>query len=134
MTTMRGKIYLMAAASGDSRLLTPEAANLLRTAEVVLHDGNVSPEILELIPASAQVRNVEKICERHGVSQDKTNALLIASAREGRLVVRVKTGNQLLPGHFAEELEALVQAGVDFEIVPGIESALAAVAGRNSNS
>src|SRR5437867_897364 len=131
MTTMRGKIYLMAAASGDSRLLNPEAANLLRAAEVVLHDGNVSPEILDLAPASAQVRNVEKICERQGISQEKTNALLIASAREGRLVVRVKTGDRLLPGHFAEELEALVQADVDFEIIPGAESALTAIAGRN---
>jgi len=131
-TTMRGKIYLMAAASGDSRLLTPEAANLLRAAEVVLHDSNVPAEILELIPASAQVRNVEKICERQGISQEKTNALLIASAREGRLVVRVKTADPLLPGHFAEELEALVQADVDFEIIPGAESAQAAVAGRNS--
>jgi uroporphyrin-III C-methyltransferase len=131
-TTMRGKIYLMAAASGDSRLLTPEAANLLRAAEVVLHDGNVSAEILDLIPASAQVRNIEKISERQGISQEKTNALLIASAREGRLVVRVKTGDALLPGHFAEELEALVQADVDFEIIPGANSAFAAVAGRNS--
>ncbi len=131
-TTMRGKIYLMAAASGDSRLLTPEAANLLRAAEVVLHDSNVPAEILEVIPASAQVRNVEKICERQGISQEKTNALLIASAREGRLVVRVKTADPLLPGHFAEELEALVQADVDFEIIPGAESAQAAVAGRNS--
>ena len=74
MTTMRGKIYLMAAASGDSRPLTPEAVNLLRAAEVVLYDGNVSPEILELVPASAQVRNVEKICELRGISQEKTNA------------------------------------------------------------
>jgi siroheme synthase len=129
---MRGKIYLMATASGDSRQLTPEAVSLLRAAEVVLHDGNVSPELLELVPASAQVRNVEKISERQGVSQEKTNALLIASAREGRLVVRVKTADSLLPGHFAEELEALVQADVDFEIIPGANSALAAVAGRNS--
>jgi siroheme synthase len=131
-TTMRGKIYLMATASRDPRQLTPEAVSLLRAAEVVLHDGNVSPELLELVPASAQVRNVEKISERQGVSQEKTNALLIASAREGRLVVRVKTADSLLPGHFAEELEALVQADVDFEIIPGANSALAAVAGRNS--
>src|SRR5258708_24880213 len=131
-TTMRGKIYLMAAASGDACVLAPEAARLLRSAEVVLHDGNVSAEILDLIPASAQVRNVEKICERQGISQEKTNALLIASAREGRLVVRVKTGDPLFPRHFAGELEALVQAGVDFEIIAGAKSVLTAVAGRNS--
>ena len=129
---MRGKIYLMAAASGDSRQLTPEATSLLRTAEVVLHDGSVSTEILDLVPASAQVRNVEKICEHHGFSQEKTNALLIASAREGRLVVRVKIGDPVLPGHFAAELDALTHADVDFEIIPGTESALAAVAGRDS--
>jgi len=132
MTTMRGKVYLIAAASADLRILTSEAVNLLRAAEVVLHDGNVSSELLDLVPASAQVRNVEKISERQGISQEKTNALLIASAREGRLVVRVKTADPLLPGHFAEELDALAAADVDFKIVPAANSALAAVAGRNS--
>jgi uroporphyrin-III C-methyltransferase/precorrin-2 dehydrogenase/sirohydrochlorin ferrochelatase len=131
-TMMRGKIYLMAAAAGDSSVLTPEAANLLRAAEVVLHDGNVAPQILDLIPASAQVRNVEKIGERQGNSQEKTNALLIASAREGRLVVRVKIADPLLPGHFSEELEGLAHADVDFEIIQGAKSALTAVAGRIS--
>src|SRR5258708_37621545 len=104
-TMMRGKIYLMAAAAGDSSVLTPEAANLLRAAEVVLHDGNVAPQILDLIPASAQVRNVEKIGERQGNSQEKTNALLIASAREARLVLRVTIADALLPVPLSEELD-----------------------------
>jgi siroheme synthase len=131
---MRGKIYLMGAGSGDPDLLTAEAVSLLRAAEVVLHDETVSPEILELVPASAQVRNVDKLCEYAGFSQEKTNALLIDSAREGRLVVRLKSGDLLSSGRGAEEMEALVQADVDFEVISGVTGAIAAAAGQNSSN
>ena len=131
---MRGKIYLMGAGSGDPDLLTAEAVSLLRAAEVVLHDETVSPEILELVPPSAQVRNVDKLCEYTGFSQEKTNALLIDSAREGRLVVRLKSGDLLSSGRGAEEMEALVQADVDFEVISGVTGAIAAAAGQNSSN
>jgi siroheme synthase len=133
-STMRGKIYLMGAGTGDPHLLTAEAVRLLREAEVVLHDETVPPEILDLVPASAQVRNVDKLCELAGFSQDKTNALLIDSAREGRLVVRLKSGDQPLPERVAEEMVALAQAGVDFELISGAGTAMAAAAGQNSTA
>jgi siroheme synthase len=130
---MRGKIYLMGASTGDPHLLTTEAVRLLREAEVILHDERVSPEILNLVPASAQVRNVDKLCERAGFSQEKTNALLIDSAREGRLVVRLKSVDHLVPEHVAEEMVALAQADVDFELISGVRTAMAAAAGQNSS-
>ena len=131
--TMRGKIYLMAAGSGDPHLLSAEAVNLLRTAEVVLHDDSVPPEVLELIPASAQVREIGKLSGDAGSSKEKANSLLISAAREGRHVVRLKGGDLLLPGRVAEETEALVRANVDFEVIPGGKAAMAAAGGQNSS-
>jgi siroheme synthase len=130
--TMRGKIYLMGTGSGDTELLTAEAVSLLRAAEVVLHDDGISPEILDLIPASAQVRNVDKLAEHEGISQEKVNSLLISAARDGRNVLRLKSGDPLLPARVAEEMEALIEANVDFEIVAGTKTAMAAAAGQNS--
>lgn len=130
--TMRGKIYLMGTGSGDTDLLTAEAVSLLRAAEVVLHDDGISPEILDLIPASAQVRNVDKLAEHEGIPQEKVNSLLISAARDGRNVLRLKSGDPLLPARVAEEMEALIEANVDFEIVAGTKTAMAAAAGQNS--
>ena len=130
---MRGKIYLMGAGTGDPHLLTTEAVRLLREAEVVLHDEQVSPEILDLVPASAQVRNLDKLCDHAGFSQEKTNALLIDSAREGRLVVRLKSGGHFVAEQVAEEMVALAQADVDFEVIPGVRTAMAVAAGQNSS-
>ncbi|HEY6265936.1 MAG TPA: SAM-dependent methyltransferase [Candidatus Acidoferrum sp.] len=130
---MRGKIYLMGAGTGDPHLLTTEAVRLLREAEVVLHDEQVSPEILDLVPASAQVRNLDKLCEHAGFSQEKTNALLIDSAREGRLVVRLKSGGHFVAEQVAEEMVALAQADVDFEVIPGVRTAMAVAVGQNSS-
>ena len=129
---MRGKIYLMGAGPGDPDLLTVEAVNLLRAAEVVLHDDAVSPEVLELVSASAQVRNVHKLIENEAISRDKILSLLISAAHDGRQVVRLKSEDALLPEHVAEEIEALVAANVDFEVMAGAKTALAASAGKNA--
>jgi siroheme synthase len=129
---MRGKVYLIGSGAGDPDLLTSEAVRLLRAAEVVLHDDGLSPEILELVPASAQVRNVDKLAEHEGIPQEKINSLLISAARDGRNVVRLKIGDPLLPERVAEEMEALIEANVAFEIVAGTKSAMAAAAGQNS--
>src|SRR3981189_3954057 len=106
----RGKIYLMAAGPGDPELLSAEALILLRAAEVVLHDDAVSPEVLELVSASAQVRNVDKLIESEAVSRDKVLALLISAAHDGRQVVRLKSEDALSPERVAEELRAPVQS------------------------
>jgi len=132
MPIMRGKVYVMGAGSGDPGQLPAEAVSLLRAAEVVLHDGAVSPEVLELVSASAQVRNVDRLIECEAVSRDKILSLLISAARDGRQVVRLKSADALSPEHVMEEIEALVEANVDCELIPGARPALATAAGKNA--
>ena len=124
----RGKVYLMGAGPGNPDLLTVQAVRILKTAEVVLHDHLVAPQILDLLPASTQVRNVGKRCGHSGIAQEQIHALLIAAAREGRQVVRLKGGDPLLFGRVGEEMEALARAGVEFEVIPGVTSAMGAAA------
>jgi len=129
---MRGKVYFMGAGPGDPDLLPAEAVSLLRAAEVVLHDETVSPEVLELVSASAQVRNVDRLIEGEAVLRDKVLSLLISAAHDGRQVVRLKSEDALSPECVAEELQALGQANVDCELILGTRSALATAAGKNA--
>jgi siroheme synthase len=129
---MKGKVYLMVAGSGDPDLLNGQAVRVLRAAEVVLHDDPVSPEILELVPASAQVRNVHKLGLQPVSLQERIHSLLIAAARDGHKVVRLKSNDTPSTAQSNEEAEVLAQAGVDFEVISGAESALGAAAGANS--
>ena len=129
---MKGKVYLMGTSSGDPDLLSSAAVRVLRAAEVVLHDDQVSPEILELVPASAQVRSVHKLGAQAGGLQEKINSLLISAARDGHHVVRLRGNGQLPSARADEEAQALAQAGVDFEVIPGAESVMEAAAGTNS--
>ena len=124
----KGKVYLMGAGPGNPDLLTVQAVEILKTAEVVLHDHLVAQEVLDLIPAWTQVRDVGKRCGQAGIAQDQIHALLIAAAREGKRVLRLKGGDPLLFGRVGEEMEALARAGVDFEVIPGVTSAMAAAA------
>jgi uroporphyrin-III C-methyltransferase len=130
---MKGKVYLMGAGPGDTDLLTVKAVRVLRAAEVVLHDDLVSPQILDLVPASAQVRNVRKLGLQTENLREKIHSLLISAAREGHQVVRLKASEVLPSAHADDETEALAQAGVDFEVIPGAASAMGAAAGANSN-
>src|SRR3989440_380138 len=125
---MKGEVYLMGGGPGEPDLLTVKALRVLRAAEVVLHDDLVSSKILDLIPASTQVRNVGKRCGQAAISQEKIHSLLTSAAREGRQVVRLKGGDPLLFGRVGEEMEALSLAGIDFEVVPGVTSAMGAAA------
>ncbi len=125
---MSGKVYLVGAGPGDPDLLTVKALRLLRTAEVVLHDDLVSPEILKIISPSAQIQNVGKRCGSKTVQQEEINFLMVAWAASGRQVVRLKSGDPLIFGRAGEEIEALRRADVEYEIVPGITSALGAAA------
>jgi uroporphyrin-III C-methyltransferase len=124
----KGKVYLMGAGPGNPQLLTVQAVRILSTAEVVLHDHLVSQEVLELIPPWTQVRNVGKRCGHAGISQEQIHSLLTAAAREGKQVVRLKGGDPLLFGRVGEEMEALMRAGVEFEVIPGVTSAMGAAA------
>ena len=125
---MNGKVFLVGAGPGDPDLLTVKALRLIQSAEVVLHDDLVGPEILRLIPSSAHVRNVGKRCGRRSVQQEEINALLIAFASFGVNVIRLKGGDPSIFGRGGEEMDALRKAGVEFEVVPGVTSALASAA------
>ncbi|HTC94078.1 MAG TPA: siroheme synthase CysG [Terriglobales bacterium] len=121
-------VYLVGAGPGDPELLTVKAHNLLRSADVILHDELVSEEILRMASPSAALINVGK---RHGakrITQDQINTLLVHFATQGSTVVRLKGGDPLIFGRAGEEIEALDAAGIGFEVVPGITAASAAAA------
>lgn len=123
-----GKVFLVGAGPGDPELLTLKAAKVLRSADVVLHDELVSPEILRIIPASARLVNVGKRAGKTSTPQAEINRLLVENALLGLQVVRLKGGDPFIFGRGGEELEALRQAGMEVEIVPGITAALGAAA------
>lgn len=123
-----GTVYLVGAGPGDPELLTLKAARLLRSCEVVLHDDLVPPAVLALANPRAWIINVGKRCGRARVTQDEINFLMVERARKGQTVVRLKSGDPLVFGRAAEEMDALRAAGVKFEVVPGITAAFAAAA------
>lgn len=123
-----GTVYLVGAGPGDPDLLTVKAVRLLWCANVVFHDSLVSPEVLRLISPKARMVDVGKRCGQKLLTQSEINALLISAANDYEIVVRLKGGDPLIFGRAGEEMEALLQAGVDFEIVPGITAALGAAA------
>ena len=123
-----GAVWLVGAGPGDPELLTIKALKILQKADVVVHDGLVSNEILDLAPASARRISVAKRKSRHSYSQDEINRLLVAFALDGLEVVRLKGGDPFIFGRGGEELEACRAAGVDCQIVPGVTAALAASA------
>jgi uroporphyrin-III C-methyltransferase len=123
-----GAVWLVGAGPGDPELLTIKALKILQKADVVVHDGLVSDEILDLAPASARRISVAKRKSRHSYSQDEINRLLVAFALDGLEVVRLKGGDPFIFGRGGEELEACRAAGVDCQIVPGVTAAFAASA------
>ncbi len=121
-----GAVWLVGAGPGDPELLTIKALKTLQIADVVVHDGLVSDEILALAPANARRISVAKRKSRHSYSQDEINRMLVAFAREGLKVVRLKGGDPFIFGRGGEELEACREAGVDCHVIPGVTAALAA--------
>jgi uroporphyrin-III C-methyltransferase len=125
---MAGKVYLVGAGPGDPELLTLKALKVLRTADVVLHDELVGPQILSLVPTTAEVHNVGKRCGRKSATQVEINTLLVTYGLLDLQVVRLKGGDPLIFGRGGEEIEALRNANVDVEIIPGVTAALGAAA------
>jgi len=123
-----GAVWLVGAGPGDPELLTIKALKALQAAEVVVHDGLVSDEILDLAPSAARRISVAKRKSRHSYAQDEINRMLVAFAQEGLNVVRLKGGDPFIFGRGGEELEACRDAGVECHIVPGVTAALAASA------
>jgi uroporphyrin-III C-methyltransferase len=124
----KGKVFLVGAGPGDPELLTLKAVRLLQEADVVLHDALVSQAILEMIRPGARVIDVGKRCRHKLLTQEEINSLLVFYSAKAATVIRLKGGDPCIFGRAGEEITALVQAGVEFEIVPGITSALASAA------
>jgi uroporphyrin-III C-methyltransferase len=124
---MSGTVYLVGAGPGAPDLLTLRAARMLARADVVLHDALVHPDTLALATRAQKVA-VGKRCGRHSTAQRFIDKRLVDAARKHAVVVRLKGGDPLLFGRAQEEIEALEAAGVPYEIVPGVTSALAAAA------
>jgi len=121
-------VFLVGAGPGDPGLLTRRGEELLRAADVVVYDRLAAPELLDLAPAGAERVDVGKAPGRAAMAQDEINAVLVDRGTKGLRVVRLKGGDPFVFGRGGEEAEALRAAGVPFEVVPGITSAIAAPA------
>jgi len=122
-----GKVWLVGAGPGAPDLLTLRAARLLAQADIVFYDALVNPETVALAVRAEKIA-VGKRCGKHSTAQRFINKRLIAAAHAHALVVRLKGGDPMLFGRAHEEIEALVGAGIAFEVVPGVTAALAASA------
>lgn len=124
-----GKVYLVGAGCGAADLITVRGLRLLEGCGAVVYDDLLAPELLDAAPESAQRIYVGKRRGRHSMAQEDISALLIAKAREGKTVVRLKGGDPFVFGRGGEEALALQAAGIEWEYVPGVSSAVAAPGG-----
>jgi len=124
----RGRVILVGAGPGDPELLTLKAVRALQSADVVVHDGLVDPRVFDYVPESAQRISVAKKRDRHTLSQDAINALIVAHVKTGAVVVRLKGGDPFVFGRGGEEVEAVRAAGLRVEVIPGVSAALGCAA------
>ncbi len=123
--TQKGRVYLVGAGPGDPGLLTLRAREVLSRADSVIYDTLVSPMIVNLAPPTAQKIFRGKRSKPGALSQAAINRLLVKLAKQGKQVVRLKGGDPFVFGRGAEEAQALIKAGLEFEVVPGVTSAIA---------
>lgn len=121
----RGRVYLVGAGPGDPELITLKGLRCLRVADVVVYDRLISPYLLDEARSEAERVFVGKESGCHSMKQEEINALLIEYAQQGRVVVRLKGGDPFVFGRGGEEALALATAGIPFEVVPGVSSAIA---------
>ena len=122
---MKGKVYLVGAGPGDVGLVTLRAKECIENADVIVYDHLANPEMLGWARDDAEIIYAGKKAGEHALKQDEINQLLIEKAREGKTVVRLKGGDPFVFGRGAEEAKAIADAGIGFEVVPGITSAIA---------
>ena len=127
-TTAYGRVALVGAGPGPVDLLTLRAARAIAAADVIVHDGLVSDEVLALARPGARLLSVAKRRARHTLPQAEIGALLVAEAKVGHMVVRLKGGDPFIFGRGGEEVEACVAAGVLVDVVPGVTAAQGAAA------
>ncbi|HWW01496.1 MAG TPA: uroporphyrinogen-III C-methyltransferase [Candidatus Acidoferrum sp.] len=120
-----GMVYLVGAGPGDAGLLTLRGAELIGRADVVVYDALVNPELLRLAPKTAEIIYGGKRAKEHAIPQSELNQLLIAKARSGKIVVRLKGGDPYVFGRGGEEAVELADARIPFEVVPGVSSFVA---------
>jgi len=121
-----GKVFLVGAGPGDIGLITVKGLEAIKLAEVILYDRLANPKLLEFAPADCQFIYCGKLPDRHTLRQEGINELLVEKALEGKIVVRLKGGDPGVFGRVGEEAAALADAGIDYEMVPGISSGMAA--------
>jgi len=124
----KGKVYLVGAGPGDPGLLTVRGLECIQRADVIVYDNLINPLLLRHARPDAELIFAGKSARKHALSQEQTNALLIKRAKQGKIVVRLKGGDPFVFGRGGEEGQELRAAGIEFEIVPGISSAIAAPA------
>lgn len=124
----KGCVYLVGAGPGDPKLLTIKGAECIAKADVLIYDRLASPRLLSLAGPDCEMIYVGKSPDRHTLRQDEINQLLVQKSLAGKVVTRLKGGDPFVFGRGGEEAEALLAAGIPFEIVPGVTSAIAAPA------
>src|SRR5205809_392249 len=122
---MTGKVFLVGAGPGDPDLITVKGLRLIRTADVIAYDRLIPQALLDEASIEAELIDVGKAPSKHRTSQDAINAILIERAQQGKIVVRLKGGDPFVFGRGGEEALACRDAGIPFEVVPGISSAIA---------
>jgi uroporphyrinogen III methyltransferase/synthase len=122
----KGTVYLVGAGPGDAGLLTLRGAELLRSADVIICDVLVNPELLRFVPASAEIITRGNPKRGGGLTQDQLTGLMVARARDGKTVVRLKGGDPFVFGRGGEEAAALAAEKIPFAVVPGVSSVVAA--------
>lgn len=125
---MNGKVYLVGAGPGDPGLITQKGIDCIAAADVIVYDYLASRQLLALAPENAEMIYAGKQGGDHTLSQDQINALIVEKAAAGNMVVRLKGGDPFIFGRGGEEIEALTERSLPFEIVPGVTSAIAAPA------
>nr|WP_106780531.1 uroporphyrinogen-III C-methyltransferase [Lysinibacillus timonensis] len=123
-----GKVYIVGAGPGSVDLITVKGLKCIQQADVILYDRLINKELLEYAKPNAELIFVGKLPKLHGVIQDRIHRLLVQHASNGKVVTRLKGGDPFVFGRGAEEAELLAEAGIPFEIVPGITSGIAAAA------